>query len=102
MAQFPDGRDSRRGHRRRADRVRIVMATAFLGPRGSFSEAAALLRAETEQLVTFSSFPALVTAVETGLAYEAVLPIENSIEGTVSTTLDLLIHETALRIAGEL
>ena len=77
------------------------MATAFLGPRGSFSEEAALLRAETDQLVAFSSFPALVSAVETGLADEAVLPIENSIEGAVSTTLDLLIHETALRIAGE-
>jgi prephenate dehydratase len=78
------------------------MATAFLGPRGSFSEEAALLRADTDQLVAFSSFPALVSAVETGLADEAVLPIENSIEGAVSTTLDLLIHETALRIAGEL
>jgi prephenate dehydratase len=102
MAQFPDARESRRTHRRHADRVRIVMATAFLGPRGSFSEEAALLRAETDQLVAFSSFPALVSAVETGLADEAVLPIENSIEGAVSTTLDLLIHETTLRISGEL
>src|ERR687893_897040 len=102
MVRFPESRESRRGYRRRADRVRIVMATAFLGPRGSFSEEAALLREETDQLVAFSSFPALVSAVETGLADEAVLPIENSIEGAVSTTLDLLIHETALRISGEL
>jgi prephenate dehydratase len=78
------------------------MTTAFLGPRGTFSEEAALLRAASDNLVAFSSFPALVSAVETGLAGEAVLPIENSIEGAVSTTLDLLIHETALRIAGEL
>ena len=78
------------------------MTTAFLGPRGTFSEEAALLRAASDELVAFSSFPALVSAVETGLAGEAVLPIENSREGAVSTTLDLLIHETALRIAGEL
>jgi prephenate dehydratase len=78
------------------------MTTAILGPRGTFSEEAALLRAEPDDLVTFASFPALVSAVETGLASEAVLPIENSIEGAVSTTLDLLIHETSLRIAGEL
>lgn len=78
------------------------MTTAFLGPRGTFSEDAALLRAATDDLVAFTSFPALVSAVETGLAAEAVLPIENSLEGAVSTTLDLLIHETALRIAGEL
>lgn len=78
------------------------MTTAFLGPRGTFSEDAALLRAATDDLLAFTSFPALVSAVETGLAAEAVLPIENSLEGAVSTTLDLLIHETALRIAGEL
>ncbi len=78
------------------------MTTAFLGPRGTFSEDAALLRTESDDLVAFSSFPALVSAVETGLAGEAVLPIENSLEGAVSTTLDLLIHETTLRIAGEL
>jgi prephenate dehydratase len=78
------------------------MTTAFLGPRGTFSEEAALLRIPSDGLVAFASFPALVSAVETGLADEAVLPIENSIEGAVSTTLDLLIHETSLQIAGEL
>ena len=45
--------------------------------------------------------PAAVTAVETGLANVCVLPIENVLEGSVTTTLDLLIHETDLRIAGE-
>jgi prephenate dehydratase len=78
------------------------MTTAFLGPRGTFSEDAALLRTGPDNLISFTSFPALVSAVETGLADEAVLPIENSIEGAISTTLDLLIHETALRIVGEL
>ncbi|MDQ3692837.1 MAG: prephenate dehydratase [Chloroflexota bacterium] len=78
------------------------MATAFLGPRGTFSEEAARSFAGTEaDLVAFTSFPALVSAVETGLAEAAVLPIENSIEGAVSTTLDLLIHETKLKIAAE-
>ena len=78
------------------------MSTAILGPRGTFSEEAALLRAAPDELATFASFPALVSAVETGLADEALIPIENSIEGAVSTTLDLLIHETSLRISGEL
>jgi len=78
------------------------MTTAFLGPRGTFSEEAAYLHAGADgELLAFSSFPALTSAVETGLAIEALLPIENSIEGAVSTTLDLLIHETPLKIAGE-
>jgi prephenate dehydratase len=78
------------------------MPTAFLGPRGTFSEEAAIGFAGPDaDLLAFASFPALTSAVETGLATEAILPIENSIEGPVHTTLDLLIHETPLRIAGE-
>src|SRR5215210_5503140 len=79
------------------------MTTAFLGPRGTFSEDAALSYAGAEgDLLAMASIPALVAAVETGLATDAVLPIENSIEGSISTTLDLLIHETALKIKAEL
>lgn len=89
------------GLRRNVGRTTVV-TTAFLGPRGTFSEEAALLRAGSDgELVAFSSMPALTSAVETGLATEALLPIENSIEGSVSTTLDLLIHETPLRIRAE-
>jgi prephenate dehydratase len=82
------------------------MALAFLGPRGTFSEEAALGYSEREgldpDLVAFSSIPALTAAVETGLADMSILPIENSVEGSVSSTLDLLIHETPLRIRGEI
>lgn len=78
------------------------MITAFLGPRGTFSEDAAISFAGADsEFLDFSSFPALTAAVETGLADQALLPIENSIEGSISTTLDLLIHETPLKIAAE-
>jgi prephenate dehydratase len=43
-----------------------------------------------------------VTAIETGAATVGVLPIENLLEGSVTFTLDLLIHETGLQIAGEI
>jgi len=79
------------------------MATAFLGPRGTFSEDAALTYAGPDaELLAMTSIPALSAAVETGLAADAVVPIENSIEGSVSSSLDLLIHETDLRIKAEL
>lgn len=79
------------------------MATAYLGPRGTFSEDAAVSYAGDDgTLVPFATIPALTAAVETGLADDAVLPIENSIEGSIPTTLDLLIHETSLRIKAEL
>lgn len=78
------------------------MSVAFLGPRGTNSEEAALIYGGDDAgFVAVPSIPALVSAVETGLADVAVLPIENSIEGPVSTTLDLLIHETGLMIRAE-
>lgn len=78
---------------------------AYLGPAGTWSEAAALLFAARQPaplpLLPLGSLPAVVSAVETGLAALGVLPVENSLEGAVGTTLDLLIHETDLRIRAE-
>lgn len=78
------------------------MSIAFLGPRGTYSEEAAVAYSgEDSESIPFPNIPALAEAVEGGKADVAVLPIENSIEGGVSTTLDLLIHETDLRICHE-
>lgn len=78
------------------------MSIAFLGPRGTNSEEAAIAYGGAEaELRAFSSFPALTSAVETGLADVAILPIENSLEGPVGQNLDLLIHETGLKVCGE-
>jgi prephenate dehydratase len=75
---------------------------AYLGPPGSFSEEAAIAYGGPDgALLPLASMPAVVTAVETGAATVGVLPIENVLEGSVTTTLDLLIHETDLRITGE-
>jgi prephenate dehydratase len=75
---------------------------AYLGPPGTFSEEAAIAYGGAHaEFLPLASIPAVVTAVETGLATVCVLPIENVLEGSVTTTLDLLIHETDLRIAGE-
>jgi prephenate dehydratase len=75
---------------------------AYLGPPGTFSEEAAIaFGGASAEYLPLTNTPAAVTAVETGLASGCVLPIENVLEGSVPTTLDLLIHETELRIAGE-
>lgn len=80
------------------------MRIAYLGPPGTFSEEAAQSAARLldAEVVPFASIPALVSAAETRLAECAILPIENSLEGPVSSTTDLLIHETELRIRAEL
>jgi prephenate dehydratase len=75
---------------------------AYLGPPSTWSEAAALLYAGEEvRMLPMGSIPAVVSAVETGLADQGVLPVENSLEGAVGLTLDVLIHETELPIVAE-
>jgi prephenate dehydratase len=82
-----------------------VSSIAYLGPAGTFSEEAAIAYTANRgaaRLLPLNSIPAVVTAIETGAATVGVLPIENLLEGSVTFTLDLLIHETGLQIAGEI
>ena len=83
------------------------MKISYLGPEGTYSEEAALERAEQlaperANPVPFATIPAAVGAVEEGDAEEAVVPIENSLEGVVTHTADLLIHHTQLAVRGEI
>ena len=75
---------------------------AYLGPPGTFTEEAALVYDKTAQLIPFPSISAVAVAVASGMAEEGVVAIENSIEGSVTDTLDLLIHESRLLIKKEL
>lgn len=75
---------------------------AYLGPAGTFTEEAALLYDSTAHLTPLPSVPAVAAAVEAGMADEGVVAIENSLEGSVNDTLDVLIHESRLRIRQEL
>ena len=80
------------------------MRIAFLGPEGTFSEEAlfsAVDRASVDP-VPMPTIYDCVTAVQDGRAERALVPIENSLEGSVSATLDALVFETAdVEIAGE-
>jgi len=75
---------------------------AYLGPPGTFTEEAALLYDKSAQLIPFATIAAVATAVASGMAEEGVVAIENSIEGSVTDTLDLLIHESKVLIKKEL
>jgi len=76
---------------------------AFLGPAGTFTEEA--LRASAPGPVEEVPYPSVyetVMAVQEGATELAVVPIENSLEGAVTTTLDLLAGEAdRVRIAAE-
>lgn len=75
---------------------------AYLGPPGTFGEEAALKYAPDGELLPFPSHAAVAAAVESGMAEVGVVAIENSLNGSVAETLDILIHDTTLQIIDEL
>lgn len=75
---------------------------AYLGPEGSFSHQAAYNEfGGSSDLIPLGSFEEIFEEVENGRASFGVVPVENSIEGSVSMVLDLL-SATHLTIAAEL
>lgn len=66
------------------------MKIAYLGPLASFTQLATTQIFPKEELISQSSILDCFTAVECGAVDKAVVPLENSIEGTVSMTLDYL------------
>ena len=77
------------------------MKVAYLGPEGTYSEQAAIDYAVDSERIPYSGIPAVVKAAESGEVQEAIVPIENSLEGVVTYTADLLIHESPLQMRGE-
>jgi prephenate dehydratase len=76
------------------------MRIAYQGEPGAFSEAAARRVDPDAQLVPCRSFDEVFDAVQAGTSAYGVLPIENSIGGSIHRNYDLLVERT-LPIVGE-
>lgn len=76
---------------------------AFLGPVGTFTELALaqVKEAKGAKHLAVSTVTEAIDAVISGVALRAIVPVENSIEGGVSATLDALANTTDIRIYGE-
>lgn len=78
------------------------LKASYLGPAGTYSEEAARKHlGSTCDFVPYSTLDEVVRAVENDEADVAVVPIENSTEGGVNRTHDILL-ETSLKICGEI
>ena len=75
----------------------------FLGPHGTFAEEALLTQPDLAagEAVPFRDVPRVITAVEQGDVDVGIVPIENSIEGSISVTLDTLAFDTNLLVQRE-
>ncbi|MEW5786684.1 MAG: prephenate dehydratase [Pseudomonadota bacterium] len=77
------------------------LTIAYLGPEGTFSEAAAIKHFGHAAIgLPCASIDEVFRAVERGEAHYGVAPVENSTEGAVNRTLDLMLN-SPLNICGE-
>lgn len=85
----------------------MTTSIAYLGPAGTYAESAALACAEWvqqttgEQVLLLRPYPSIaqsLKAVANGQTQLAVVPVENSIEGGVTVTLDTLWQLRALQV----
>ena len=72
----------------------------YFGPAGTFTHQA-LLTVSDEEAIAFVSVGEALDAVRQGEVDGAVVPIENSVEGGVSATLDKLVDGDPLVIRAE-
>ena len=80
----------------------MVRRIAYFGPVGTYTEEAALKYDPGADLQPFPTIAAVGHAVSTGITDQGVVPIENSLEGSVNYTLDLLVRQPDLSIYQEL
>ena len=77
------------------------ITVAYLGPRGTFSERAALKHfGLAAAAVPAASIDEVFREVESGAADFGVIPVENSTEGAVGRSLDLM-PQTPMKVCGE-
>jgi chorismate mutase/prephenate dehydratase len=81
--------------------LEMPMQIAFLGPEGTFTQAAALKHfGHSVHSVPLAGINEVFREVESGAAHFGVVPIENSTEGVINHTLDQFVN-SPLRICGE-
>ena len=110
-SRSPVGASCPRGRAARCDHELMTHRYSYLGPRGTFTEAAVRALAARDapdgrppsqpDALPCPSIQATLEAVRAGQAEQGVVPIESSVEGAVTATLDELAVGTELVICAE-
>ena len=81
------------------------MKIAYLGPKATYCEQAAGIFAGFKKSSSLEQYPSIYDALNSIISNKtnyAVVPIENSIEGSVNATLNVLYENPELKINGEM
>ena len=81
----------------------MVKRVGYLGPQGTFADEALQTQPDlvADEAVPLRSVPHVISAVESGDVDLGLIPLENSVEGSVTVTLDMLAFDTDLLIQRE-
>lgn len=83
--------------------AQLPIRVAYLGPEGTFTQQAALARfGSSAQLIASQTISSAFSWVESGTVEYAVLPVENTLQGIVGETVDLLGAAGKPLIIGEI
>jgi prephenate dehydratase len=83
----------------------IMKKISYLGPEGTFSQEALLKYLgdlKDHNLIPLPTIVDVIKSIDRGNAEEGIVPIENSIEGSVNITQDILTFESETKIIREL
>ena len=79
------------------------MKVAYLGPKGTFSyEACQNYCKNHEEQIEYRTINETILALEEGKVDEAIVPIENSLQGCVTEAIDTLIQKEDIKVKDEL
>jgi len=82
-----------------------MLKVGYLGPEGTFSEAASAIykkKIGSAEFIPYSTIHDLLIDTNKGKIDEGVAPIENSVEGTIGIVMDTLVNEVNLKIKQEI
>ena len=78
-----------------------MTSISFQGERGAYSEAAAKSFFDNIETIPFATFAEILESTSKGNSEYSILPVENSLEGSVGESYDLL-YSTSLNVIGEI
>ena len=78
------------------------MKLGFLGPKGTFSFEAAKEYVKEQELMEYKTIKDIIIALKNGEIEEGIVPIENSLQGGVTETIDSLVETEGIFIKKEI